>query len=480
MTNDNTVNSSRVYRRRNVLKSGAAGAATLALAGCIGGGDGGDGSDGGDGGMADSVTVPGIYDESGATSDVGRPTAIGSRDTIAYINENDLFDVTLDHPNNDYAYEVPQAQQYYQQYTSESSPPLIIGWGTADTEALAGTVAEDEVVYVSASYSANLVTEEFPYNFFGNLDYTSQARAHLKWIADNDPEATVGFIFSNTAFGRSPVEGGKQYAEELGLDVAPDINLPLTANSATTQLRQARDQDIDYLIHQNTSAPMRVLLEDRQDIYPDLTVCGLTYTVDERVVQQSPDIFEGVRYVNAFRTFQGALDSGGRGAEIIEANFEREGRSMDDPEVAQLNYVAARAEGHAKRRRGRERRHDRAEYQAGHVRHRGRRHVRARRAVQLRGGGPPPDHERAAVRGHRRKPELRHRRRTAPARLMDRPVMATNEQATATATGRSSNSTTSRSSTTGTSSRYRASRCRPARATSSRCSARTAPGSRRS
>ena len=343
MTDDNAGDPTRLYRRRDVLKSGAAGAATLALAGCIGGGDGGDGGSGsgggGNGGMADSVTVPGIYDESGATSDVGRPTAIGSRDTIAYINENDLFDVSIDHPNNDYAYEVPQAQQYYQQYTSESSPPLIIGWGTADTEALAGTVAEDEVVYVSASYSANLVTEEFPYNFFGNLDYTSQARAHLKWIADNDPEATVGFIFSNTAFGRSPVEGGKQYAEELGLDVAPDINLPLTANSATTQLRQARDQEIDYLIHQNTSAPMRVLLEDRQDIYPDLTVCGLTYTVDERVVQQSPDIFEGVRYVNAFRTFQGALDSGGRGAEIIEANFEREGRSMDDPEVAQLNYV---------------------------------------------------------------------------------------------------------------------------------------------
>ncbi|MDB9299678.1 ABC transporter substrate-binding protein [Halorubrum ezzemoulense] len=343
MTNDNTGYPTRLYRRRNVLKSGAAGAATLALAGCIGGGDGGDSGSGsgggGSGGMPDSVTVPGIYDESGATSDVGRPTAIGSRDTITYINENDLFDVSIDHPNNDYAYEVPQAQQYYQQYTSESSPPLIIGWGTADTEALAGTVADDEVVYVSASYSANLVTEEFPYNFFGNLDYTSQARAHLRWIADNDPEATVGFIFSNTAFGRSPVEGGKQYAEELGLDVASDINLPLTANSATTQLRQARDQEIDYLIHQNTSAPMRVLLEDRQDIYPDLTVCGLTYTVDERVVQQSPDIFEGVRYVNAFRTFQGALDSGGRGAEIIEANFEREGRSMDDPEVAQLNYV---------------------------------------------------------------------------------------------------------------------------------------------
>lgn len=308
----------------------------LALAGCTGGG--GENDDGGGDGET-SVTVPGLYDESGGTSDVGQPTAVGSRDAIDYINESDEFSLQIDHPNNDYAYEVPQAQQYYNEYTSGSEPPMIIGWGTADTEALSGTVAQDEVVYISASYSANLLTEEAPYNFFGNLDYTSQARSHLKWISENDSGATVGFIFSNTPFGQAPVEGGKQYAEELGLEVASDINLPLTANSATTQLRQARNQGIDYLIHQNTSAPMRVLLEDKQDVYPELTVCGLTYTVDERVVADSPEIFEGTRYVNAFRTFQGALDEGGMGADIIESSFEREGRSMDDRSVAQLNYV---------------------------------------------------------------------------------------------------------------------------------------------
>jgi branched-chain amino acid transport system substrate-binding protein len=321
--------SSRQSDRRTLLRGVAAGGVALGLAGCLSGG----------GGDSDAVTVPGIYDESGGTSDVGRPAAIGSRDTIAYINENDLVDQEIDHPNDDYAYEVPQAQQLYQEYTSGGEPPMIIGWGTADTEALSGTVAEDEIVYISASYSANLLSEEASYNFFGNLDYTSQARAHLKWISENDPEAKVAFIFSNTPFGRSPVEGGKQYAEELGLEVGADINLPLTANSASTQLRQARDGDMDYLIHQNTSAPMRVLLQDKQDVYPDVTICGLTYTVDERVVSESPDLFEGVRYVNSFRTFQGALDSGGMGADIIEANFEREDRSMDNTDVAQLNYV---------------------------------------------------------------------------------------------------------------------------------------------
>jgi branched-chain amino acid transport system substrate-binding protein len=320
------------HTRRRFVKGTAGTIAIGALAGCLG-----DGNGNGDG--EDQITVPGLYDESGGTSDVGRPSAIGSRDAIAYFNENDVLPRGIDHPNNDYAYEVPQAQQYYDEYTSGENPPAIIGWGTADTEALSGAVAEDEIVYVSASYSANLLTEEAPYNFFGNLDYTSQARAHLKWIADNDAEATIAFIFSNNPFGQAPVEGGKQYAEELGLNVAEDINLPLDANSATTQLRQARDADVDYLIHQNTAAPMQVLLSDKDDVYPDVTVCGLTYTVDEPRVQESPENFEGVRYVNAFRTFQGALDSGGDGADMIEANFEREGRDMDDPQVANLNYV---------------------------------------------------------------------------------------------------------------------------------------------
>jgi len=366
---------SHTYRRRTVLKTlgTASGAVTLSLAGCLGAEDGGDGSDGDDGGDSGDggsdgdggdggddmdgddgsdgdgsdgdgsdggpVTVAGLYDLSGATSDVGRPTALGSRDAINHFNENDILGRTIEHPNNDYAYEVPQAQQYYQEYTSGGEPPIIIGWGTADTEALSSTVAEDEIVYISASYSAKLMEEATPYNFFGNLDYTSQGRAHLKWIADNDPDATVGFIFSNTAFGKSPVEGGKQYAEELGLDLAPDINLPLTANSAETQVRKARDAGVDYLIHQNTAAPMQVLLSAKQDIYPEMTVCGLTWTVDELRVQQNPEVWEGTRAVNAFKIFDEVIDEDTRGSRMIRESIEREGRSMDNPEVANLNYV---------------------------------------------------------------------------------------------------------------------------------------------
>jgi len=311
----------------------AASGAMLSMAGCLG--DGG-GSDEG------TVRLPGIHDTSGATSDVGAPAAEGTIDTIEYINDNDPLDVELDHPWVDYAYDVQEASQAYDDYTSDSFPPGIIGWGTADTEALSETVAADEVVYVSASYSETLMTPNSPYNFFGNLDYTSQGRVHLEWIAENDPDATVGYITNDTPFGLTAVEGanegGPAYAEELGLDLADRLSLALDAASAESQLRRARENGIDYLIHQNTSAPMEVLVSDREEVYPEVELMGLTYTLDELRVEESPDSYEGVRYASAFKTFDEALETD-RAGDAIEAMFEDRDESLDDREVANLNYV---------------------------------------------------------------------------------------------------------------------------------------------
>lgn len=324
-----------------MLKGTTAGAISLGLAGCLGGnGDDTDGGNGdGTGDLPSSVKVPGIYDESGPTAFIGRALAPAGRDTFKYFNDNDTIPVDIDHPNQDYQYDVPQGQQAYSEYTSGSKPPIFMGFGTADTEALAPKANQDEIVYISASYSPNLANPEFGFNFMGNIDYTTQARCHLQWIKDNDPNAKVAFIYNNTPFGKAPVEGGRRAAQELGLDLGEDIILELAANSAVSQARKAQDAGIDYLIHQNITATHGVLLSDLADIYPEVTVCGLTYTTDERNISEAPENFEGHRYVNAFKTFQEAVESGGKGADIIKTNFEREGRNMDNPAIANLHYI---------------------------------------------------------------------------------------------------------------------------------------------
>ncbi|MFC7073658.1 ABC transporter substrate-binding protein [Halovenus rubra] len=318
--------------RRQFLTRGlsvASAGAMLGFAGCIGG----------DSGDSDGVQVGGIHDLSGATSDVGQPTGRGTRDALKWVNQNEDLSFDINHDWVDYAYEVPQAQNQYDSLTSGDNPPVIIGWGTADTEALAPDVANDEIVYISASYSDKLLAEDTQYNFFINLDYTSQGRAHAKWIADNDPDAKVAMIHNTTPFGKSPVDGTESYAEELGLDVGDNITLELAANTADTQVERAMDNDIDYLIHQNTAAPMQVLLSSVSDLEADLTVMGLTWTVDEFRATSAADAFEGVRYVNTNKTWGQVEEAAPDGWQIIQDSFEREGHDMSNPEIANVNYV---------------------------------------------------------------------------------------------------------------------------------------------
>jgi len=332
MTDSGSGPGTGTHSRRSVIKAGVGGVVASGMAGFAGctGDD--------DGSSADTVTIGGIYDLSGATADVGQPTGLGSRDAFEWFNENGDLGFEINHDWQDYAYDVPQAQQQYDQLTSGDHPPVIVGWGTADTEALAPDVANDEIVYISASYSDKLLADDTPYNFFTNLDYTSQGRAHVKWVADNDPDSRVALIHNTTPFGQSPVEGTEAYAEELGLDVADSITLELAANTADTQVERAMNNDIDYLIHQNTAAPMQVLMSSVDDLGADITVMGLTWTVDEFRAQET-DVFEGVRYVNANMSWGQTSDSEPDGWEIIQDSFEREGHEMSNPEVANINYV---------------------------------------------------------------------------------------------------------------------------------------------
>ena len=62
----------------------------------------------------------------------------------------------------------------------------ILGWGTADTEALTGFLAQDKIPDISASYAAALSdptgasgkAKPAPYNFFYGPSYSDAVRAH--------------------------------------------------------------------------------------------------------------------------------------------------------------------------------------------------------------------------------------------------------------------------------------------------------------
>jgi len=321
---------------------GATAGLSVVLAGCIGN-DGNGGSGGDDGGGDESpqtIEVPGLYDLSGATASVGRPTALGTQDALQYLADNDELRVNIKHPTTDYAYKVPEAVSTYNDWTSGENPPAILGWGSGDTKALGPKVAQDKVVYISASYAERLLADNTPYNFFGNLDYTSQMRVLLRYLEREDPGASVGYVGPGGNLTTDPMGGPlPNYAEQVDVEFDTDpVTLPHTASSATSQMQEIKSRGWDYAMYHGIASPYNLLMKARQEVYPEVQTLSTTWCVDESWVNETPDLYEGQIWVNEFKTFNEAVESDAKGGNAVQTALE-EYRDDPGPEVANLHYV---------------------------------------------------------------------------------------------------------------------------------------------
>lgn len=260
----------------------------LALAACGGGDE-----------EAGTISLGGIHDLTGPTSDAGTPYADGLRDYVKFVNENGGIDGRqIDFMSQDYAYAVDQAEQLYSQYTSKGVVGFQ-GWGTGDTEALRGRVAEDKIPYMSASYSAALAnTADAPYNFLVGTSYSDQFIIALQYAKEHGA-TTIALMHHDSPFGTSPLEDGKAWAEANGMEVI-GIPMPGGASDFTAQLTQVTDAGADYIVIQNVSSPAATLAKDVARLGMDVQIVCLNWCSDELFVELSGDAAEGVIAASPF------------------------------------------------------------------------------------------------------------------------------------------------------------------------------------
>lgn len=315
-------------RRRSLIKAVGVGS-TVGLAGCLGDG----GSDNGD----SKLIIGTLSDLSGPSTDVGIPLAKGRGDILEYINDENLLDVDLEVSQADYGYDVSEARSLYDEY-HEDGAQIILGYGTPDTEALAPLAAEDEILFVAGSTSEFLGSPDSPWSVIDSLDYTSQARVLMEWIAENDPDSKVSIISPDNEFGRTVVEPGYTYAEELGLRTGSWLSLEFQASSAESQLRRAEDENVDYLIHHGTAVPMQVLMSDKESVYPEVEVMATVHAFTENLASELGSTADGVLYSPGHKTFPHALESE-RIGDVLESMFADREESIDNTEIANINYM---------------------------------------------------------------------------------------------------------------------------------------------
>ena len=260
------------------------------------------------GALADghSIKIGAIFDLTGPTSDVGTSYAEGVRAYVDWVNGNGgIGGMEVELFWEDYAYSVPNAEDLYTQFV-EQGVVAFSGWGTGDSEALRGRIAEDQVPFVSASYSAALndPNDSAPYNFLVGTTYSDQLVIMLQYMMDqwsedgNDlAEMRVAFFHHDSPFGTSPLADGEAVAEMNGVATVR-VAMPRGATDLSAELENADNQlgGMTHIIIQNVSSPAALLIRNATEIgMSEFVQIGcLNWCSDEILVELAGDAAEGV------------------------------------------------------------------------------------------------------------------------------------------------------------------------------------------
>ncbi|WP_019414322.1 ABC transporter substrate-binding protein [Paenisporosarcina sp. TG20] len=259
------------------------------------------------------IKIGGLFDETGATGDVGAPYAEGERAYFEYINsKGGVNGYKVDFIGEDYAYDTSRAQQVYQSLRDRHEVAAVLGWGTADTEALRKQIINDKIPFFSASYSENLkdTGSESGYNYLTAASYSDQGRAILEWIEENhkgDSPAKVALVYhKGHPFSESPIQDIKDYATEnlAGVvEITPDILIELGDTNPLTTLQtwEQNNEAPDYTIINYTWGQTRNVVRDATSLgWDDTQFMGLNWTAGEGLIPAGADNQQWVDALDGF------------------------------------------------------------------------------------------------------------------------------------------------------------------------------------
>jgi branched-chain amino acid transport system substrate-binding protein len=256
------------------------------------------------------IPVGHLADYSGPTSDVGVPFGQGVADGLAYINKaGGIKGTPMAVETVDYSYQAPRAISQYKKWSSGSDKIVALqGWGTADTEALTGFVAKDEIPYFSGSYSGALTDPSgkaghgkgAPYNFFYGPSYSDALRAMLLWASDDwqkkggKGKPKYVHMGANHPYPNAPKEAGEAMARELGFDVLPAVQFALTPGDYTAQCLTLKDSGASYAYLGNTAGSNISVLKACQTVGVTTQFLGNVWGMDENAMKAAGAAASGV------------------------------------------------------------------------------------------------------------------------------------------------------------------------------------------
>ena len=198
------------------------------------------------------VTYLSLGDYTGPIAGLNVPADTGCGDMFKEINEKGVDGVKVNFIGVDTRYDVARGVSAYKRYRTEPKLLLVNPVGTPLGKAIAPMASKDKVV----SYAP--ADGEFQafigWQFTWGVCYQNAFGDTINFILEDwkakgkSGTPVIGYICWDSAYGREPLRGGKEYAEKLGIKLLPPEFFPTGAPDHSVWLQRIATGGPNYII----------------------------------------------------------------------------------------------------------------------------------------------------------------------------------------------------------------------------------------
>ena len=248
-----------------------------------------------------SVPLTGVFAFAGIAIDQG------IKDYLSILNEGGgIKGRKLRYVAEDTGYKVDQSMAVFKRITSQNKVSLYY----ADSTGFVKTVNPEleraqSILMTGASFGKEISdAQKYPLQFMVGPDYSEMVGILLQYIAKAKPGAKVALVYSDTEFGRDPVEAARANIKALGLVLATEIVTAPGSVDVSAEIVKLRRADPDFTIfHGYVSAPIPEFINQSKSLGLKTAFMGTFWTMDNTTVMRMGANADGFLGVMPYRYY---------------------------------------------------------------------------------------------------------------------------------------------------------------------------------
>lgn len=248
-----------------------------------------------------SVPLTGVFAFAGIGIDAG------IKDYLQILNEGGgVKGRKVRYVAEDTGYKVDQSMAVFKKITGQNKVNLYYADSTGFVKAVNPELDRlGSMIMTGASFAREISNaQKYPLQFMVGPDYSEMVGILLQYIAKAKPGAKVALVYSDTEFGKDPVEAARADTKKLGLNLVQEIVTPPGSVDVSTEVIKLRRADPDYTIfHGYVSAPIPEFINQARAQGLKSQFMGTFWTMDNSTVMRMGANADGFLGVMPYRYY---------------------------------------------------------------------------------------------------------------------------------------------------------------------------------